>query len=148
MLWGGRVELDVAVAREVDVLEAMTWVLTAEQQSAERKALEELANRLGAGGAAVAGLADTLEALAERRVETLLLAQDFEASGGRCPSCGLLTTEGQGSCPADGTALEPVPDLREAAVETALMQDAEVLVVEEPPSEIRRGGGIAALLRF
>ncbi len=144
----GRVELDVAVARETDVLEAMTGLMAAEERSAEGKALEELANRVGAGGAAVTGLADTLEALAERRVETLLLAQDFEAAGGRCPSCGLLTTDGDGSCPADGTALEPVADLREAAVEVALLQDAEVLVVEEPPSEIRRGGGIAALLRF
>jgi hypothetical protein len=41
-----------------------------------------------------------------------------------------------------------VADLREAAVEATLLQDAEVLVVQEPPSEIRRGGGIAALLRF
>jgi peptide chain release factor subunit 1 len=147
-LWDGRVELDVAVATEPEVLEAMTWLLADAEQKAEGKALEELANRLGAGGAAISGLADTLEALAERRVETLLLARDFEAAGGRCPSCGLLTTEGEGSCPADGTALEPVPDLREAAVEAALIQDAEVLVVEEPSSEIRRGGGIAALLSF
>jgi peptide chain release factor subunit 1 len=147
-LWDGRVELDVAVATEAQVLEAMTWVLSAEQQSSERLALDALANRLGAGGAAVTGLPDTLEALAEQRVETLLLAQTFKASGGRCPSCGLLTTEGEGSCPADGTALEPVADLREAAVQAALMQDAEVLVVQEPPSEIHRGGGIAALLRF
>ena len=143
-----RVELDVAVAKEVDVLDAITALSAEEQRTALSKALEELANRVGAGGAAATGLSETLEALAERRVETLLLAQDFEAAGGRCPSCGLLTTEGEGSCPADGTTLEPVPDLREAAVESALLQDAEVLLVEEPPAEIRRGGGIAALLRF
>src|SRR5205085_782245 len=32
-LWDGRVELDVAVATEAQVLEAMTWVLSAEEES-------------------------------------------------------------------------------------------------------------------
>jgi hypothetical protein len=41
-----------------------------------------------------------------------------------------------------------LPDLREAAVEAALLQDAEVIVASEPSPELRRGKGIGALLRF
>jgi peptide subunit release factor 1 (eRF1) len=45
-----------------------------------------------------------------------------------------------------------VRDLREAAVEAAVMQDAGVTVIGEgsdpEPLVLRRGGGIAALLRF
>jgi peptide subunit release factor 1 (eRF1) len=85
-------------------------------------------------------------------VETLLLALNFTASGGRCPTCGLLYAEESGACPADGGRLERVADLREAAVESAVLQDAEVVVAGEgsdpPPDVLRTGGGIGALLRF
>ena len=48
----------------------------------------------------------TLEALNERRVQTLLLESGFDCRAGRCPSCGLLSLETHGPCPADGTELE------------------------------------------
>jgi peptide subunit release factor 1 (eRF1) len=119
---------------------------------AKASALGELENRLGAGGAAARGLAPTLEALNERRVQTLLLALNFSASGTRCPRCGLLYPEETGTCPADGEAVVEVADLREAAVEAAVLQDAGVIVIGEgtdpEPPALHRGGGIAALLRF
>ena len=102
--------------------------------------------------AAARGLAATLEALAERRVETLLLAHNFAAAGARCPRCGLLYPKGTGTCAADGASLVPVADLREGAVESAVLQDAGIMVIGEgadpEPPALRRGGGIAALLRF
>ncbi|HZE06334.1 MAG TPA: hypothetical protein VE127_13980, partial [Solirubrobacteraceae bacterium] len=83
---------------------------------------------------------------------TLVLARNFAAHGGRCPACGLLYPPGPSTCPADGTELAAVADLREAAIEAAVLQDAEVVVVgegsETPPAALVRGGGIGALLRF
>jgi peptide chain release factor subunit 1 len=143
-----RLDLNPQTASPVEVQAAVLPLVEQEAVRTESEALSELANRIGAGGAAATGLDDVLEALTERRVQTLLLGQGFTAAGGRCPSCGLLTTEREGSCPADGTPLVPVADLREAAVQAALIQDAEVLVIEEEPSELRRGSGIAALLRY
>jgi hypothetical protein len=52
-----------------------------------------------------------------------------------------------GVCPADGGELEPLEHLREAAVEAALTQDAEVMVVHHHP-DLGPFQGIAALLRF
>ena len=98
-----------------------------------------MSTELATHGRAVSGVQDTLQALTERRVQTLLLSADFGAGGGRCPSCGLLVGPGQRRCPADGSELEPLPDLREAAVEAALLQDAEVIVASEPSPELARG---------
>jgi len=145
-------DVDVETASLAEVGAALAPLLARAHAAERERALEELENRLGAGRSAARGLEATLEALAEARVETLLLALNFSASGTRCPRCGLLYPEGTDACPADGGAVEPVPDLREAAVEAAVLQDAGVMVIgegsEPDPPALHRGGGIAALLRF
>jgi hypothetical protein len=55
--------------------------------------------------------------------------------------------EGDGRCPADGGEIEALEHLREAAIEAALAQGAEVLVVRHYP-DLGPLQGIAALLRF
>jgi hypothetical protein len=55
--------------------------------------------------------------------------------------------ESDGTCPADGSSLEEVEHLREAAVEAAIEQDAEVMVVRHYP-DLGPFQGIGALLRF
>ncbi|HYZ80667.1 MAG TPA: Vms1/Ankzf1 family peptidyl-tRNA hydrolase [Solirubrobacteraceae bacterium] len=152
LLLDERLDLDVEVARLADVGAALAPLLERARAAGKAAALEELENRLGAGGAAARGLAPTLEALNERRVQTLLLALNFSAPGTRCPRCGLLYPAQTGTCPADGEAVVEVADLREAAVEAAVLQDAGVMVIGEgtdpEPPALHRGGGIAALLRF
>jgi hypothetical protein len=55
--------------------------------------------------------------------------------------------EGEDRCPADGSELEELDHLREAAVEAALGQDAEVMFVRYHP-DLGPHGGIGAVLRF
>jgi peptide chain release factor subunit 1 len=152
LLLDGRLDLDAETSRATDVRAALVPVLDRAREAAKEAALAALEDRLGAGSRAARGVEDTLEALDERRVETLLLANNFAAEGVRCARCGLLYPEGTRDCPADGEATTVVTDLREAAVEAAVMQDASVLVFGEgtdpPPPVLHRGGGIAALLRF
>jgi peptide subunit release factor 1 (eRF1) len=152
LLMDDRLDLGAESARLVEVRDALVPVLDRARAAATQAALAELENRLGAEGAAARGLAPTLEALAERRVETLLLARNFSARGTRCPRCGLLYPDDTETCPADGETVAPVEDLREALVEAAVMQDAGVLVIGEgsdpAPPALQRGGGIAALLRY
>jgi len=140
-------DVDVASATLDDVQAAVARLLEEDDRRREREALDRLAAGVGAGGRGVGGPVDVLGALAERRVEILLLEEGFDRSGGRCPTCGLLTLEREGSCPADGTALEEVEHLREATVEAALAQDAEVLVVRRYP-DLGPFQGIGAVLRF
>jgi peptide chain release factor subunit 1 len=144
----GRVEVDVSSAGEDAVRAAVASLVEADQKRRERAALDRLAAGIGRdGGRAVGGLEDTLAALGERRVEALLLEPGFDRPAGRCPVCGLLLVESDGRCPADGSALEEVEHLREAAVEAAIEQDAEVMVVRHYP-DLGPFRGIGAVLRF
>jgi peptide subunit release factor 1 (eRF1) len=113
-------------------------------------ALDRLAAGVGSGGRGVGGPEDTLEALNERRVQTLLLEPGFDRRGSRCQACGLLMLEEAGDggrCPADGGPLETLEHLREAAIEAALAQGAEVMVVRHHP-DLGPFQGIGAILRF
>jgi hypothetical protein len=60
----------------------------------------------------------------------------------------LLVADGGDTCPADGTPMETGIDLREAAVQAALLQDAAVIAYEEPQEELPPARPVAALLRF
>jgi hypothetical protein len=142
-----RVEVDVAAATDDQIRDAVLSLVDDAERERERAALDRLAAGLGGGGRAAGGLQATLDALNERRVETLLLENGIDRRGGRCPACGLLSLETHGACPAEGTELEELQHLREAVVEAALVQDAEVIVVQRFP-DLGPHQGLAALLRF
>jgi peptide chain release factor subunit 1 len=144
---GGHIDVDVETANADDVLAAARPLLEELEEGREREAIERLDGKRAAGKAAT-GLTDVLEALNERRVETLMLLTGLSEPGTECPTCGWLGPDGVETCPADGTPLERRDDVIEPAVELALRQSAEVLPVRRREGELRERGGIAALLRF
>ncbi|HUE28771.1 MAG TPA: Vms1/Ankzf1 family peptidyl-tRNA hydrolase [Solirubrobacteraceae bacterium] len=142
-----RVDIDISSATEAEVRAAVEKLVEADNARAEREALDRLQDGLGAGGRAAGGREDTVAALNERRVQTLLLEPGFDGTAYRCGNCGLLVLSATDECPADGSELEPVEHLGEAVVEAALVQDADVLVIRRYP-DLGPLGGIGALLRF
>jgi peptide chain release factor subunit 1 len=143
----GPVEVDLSSANDDDIRRAVAKLVDEDEQQLERAALDRLAAGIGTGGRAAGGPEGTIAALNERRVETLLLDPGFDRAGARCPACGLLMLEYAGRCPVDGSEVERVEHLREAAVEAALGQDASVMIVRHYP-DLAPYQGIAALLRF
>jgi peptide chain release factor subunit 1 len=151
----GRLEVDPSAATEADVAAAVGKLLAQTHADAQEQTLAKFSDQLAAARGqdgpahAVAGIADVLEALAERRVETLLLADDFHAAGAQCPQCRMLLPSDVSECPIDGTTTSPVADLREPMIAAAVRQDATVLVIPEPDEPLsapdHRAG---ALLRF
>jgi peptide chain release factor subunit 1 len=143
----GRVEVDLSSTTDDEIRRALAKLVLEDDKRLERDALDRLAAGIGSGGRAVGGPKDTLDALNERRVQTLLLEPGFDRRGFRCLSCGLLLLEGEGRCPADGGELEEVEHLREATIEAALAQDADVTIVRHYP-DLGPLQSIGALLRF
>jgi hypothetical protein len=88
--------------------------------AARTDALDTLRSRLAGRERVAAGIEEVQRALVERRVATLFLSRDFGDADNR----------------------------REAVVQTALLQDAEVLAFTEPLAELPSTRPIAALLRF
>jgi peptide chain release factor subunit 1 len=132
-----------------DVLERI-WEL---EEELERKREEEALGRLvaeidGGTGRAVAGIEDTIAALEQGRVDTLLVGADLETAGVRCSSCGHLAHRGK-TCPACGSAMVEIPDLVEEAIESALRQRCRVEVLPQgTAAALAPLGDIGALLRF
>ena len=141
----GRIEVDVERSTPEQILSAAQPRFDELDEEREVEALE----RLGEASRATSGLDDTLRALNERRVETLLLDEHFSAAGVSCPQCGWLGAGDDRTCPIDGRELDQLDDLTDAAIELALQGAAEIMAVRHRRDEFeRRAGGMAALLRF
>lgn len=141
-----KLDVDITSAGEAQVRAAVESIVAEDEHRAEAEALQRLADGVGAGRRGVEGLEATLEALNERRVQTLLLAPDFDGPARCCPSCRMLLPEGTSPCPADGTETQELAHVREGAVEAAIGQGADVLVIRHQEDGLRKG--IAAILRF
>jgi peptide chain release factor subunit 1 len=140
----GRLHLDVDDSSLEDVRAATAAAMEKWARKAEREALDRLAEGVGRGGRGAAGLSAVLAALNEGRVETLLVAEGFRASGQRDHATGMLYAGGEG--PA-GHELEPCTDVVEPAIEKAIEQSARVIVVRHH-DDLGPLGGIGAVLRY
>jgi peptide chain release factor subunit 1 len=143
----GHVDIDVERASPEEVHRRALPVMEASEHRHEEDALRRFVEGVAPDGHAVSGLDEVLELLSEQRVETLLLAQGFAAPGLVCPRCGRLSATGA-SCPMDGAELRPRENVVDDAVERAMAQSIEVLVLRDQRSELERHGSIAALLRY
>jgi hypothetical protein len=138
----GRVEVDVEHSNPDQVLEAARPLIEKLERVREHDALE----RLGERGAC--GIEEVLPPLNERRVELLILDEQFGGvTGVQCLECGWLGLEGE-SCPADGSETVQLEDLTEAMIELSVQQSADLLAIHHERDALERYGGAAALLRF
>jgi peptide chain release factor subunit 1 len=146
----GWIDIDVENSTADDVAKCAGDKIAEHTRGTEREALDRLQEAVAKNGRGAAGLEQTLGALNERRVETLLLMENVDAAGCTCPQCGSVYATDGGSCPADGTELECRDNVIENAMHLALEQSAGVLVVrdEDNARELESHGGIAAVLRF
>ena len=146
----GRADVDVENTNPDDVREAVAPKIAEFDHQREREALDQLREGVARGGRGAAGLEGVLAALNERRVATVLICQGYTAPGCTCPSCGWVGPIDGGSCPADGTELDCRDDVVESALELALMQNADVLIIrdEDHERELQSHGDIGAVLRF
>jgi peptide chain release factor subunit 1 len=143
----GWIDLDLSAADPGVVRAAAEPVIVKARREHEHEVLARLSQGVGTpGGHGVAGLRTTLGALSERRVEVLVVDPTLESPGARCPSCGLLGLH-MSECPADGTEMEQLPNVIEAAVALAYEQAAEV-VLPAPAAELTAVDGIGAVTRF
>ena len=136
----GKISVDVENASLDDVRAAAGEAIEQHVRRCEREALDRLAEGVGRGGRAAAGIDEVLDALNQARVETLLIAENFRAGGRIDFQAGLLL-------PDRGEQGEPVENIVEPAIEKAIEQSANAMVVRHHDDLVPLGG-IGALLRF
>jgi peptide chain release factor subunit 1 len=142
-----RARIGLPVTTSADEVLARSLALEEELEAErERRLVQRIGAESGAGRLAVSGLAGTLGALNEGRVETLAVAFDLSTPGYECPRCGWLS-KGGGRCRSCGTKLRRVDDVVESAAARAIRLGCRVETVTHD-GELAGLGGIGALLRF
>ncbi|HEV2786478.1 MAG TPA: hypothetical protein VGV67_08830 [Solirubrobacteraceae bacterium] len=117
----GRFEIEVPDTIPDDVRAAAAPSFEEDERRTERAVLDRLAERLGRGERAAAGLADVRAMLEQARVETLLYDDGGET---------------------------PEPAVLEAVVADALAQNAEVVPLRHHRGALAQQENVASLLRF
>jgi peptide subunit release factor 1 (eRF1) len=140
----GRLSVPIGVGRErLDRL--VHDAATAMERRAEAALVYQLQAAAGTTGG-VTGLAGTLAAIGDRRVERLFVSRGYMAEGWRCHRCGRLATVGR-RCPACADAMDHVDDVVEDAVQAALVQHGRVSILVDN-ADLDVLGCIGALLRY
>lgn len=142
----GRFDVDVEHANAEHALAAAMPLFTAAGARELDGRLQRLQQSLAHGERAAAGLAAVLDALSERRVDTLLYEAGFSSPGYVCPQSGWLGV-GPAECPSGEGSAQARDNVLDDAIAAAIVQRAEVCALHDRP-ELGPHGGIAALLRF
>jgi peptide chain release factor subunit 1 len=133
-------------AGAAEILEAVTPVLAEAEAKDESKAIARWREEAGRSGRAASGWEQTLEAASDARVDLLLFQEGSDHPAWRCPACGRAAVS-EGSCPLDGTRLEPVDAGLDLAVHQTLAHGGAVWAIRHH-EDLGPVEGIGALLRF
>jgi peptide subunit release factor 1 (eRF1) len=134
-------------ATTAEVVEKATQVGLEAEHHREKRLIDAAINSAAKGGNGAVGLDDTLKAIHDGRVHTLLIDNGFREPGYRCTSCGFMTTEKLERCPFCSGRFEEIPDAVELGIRTVLHSGGEVEIVHDNP-ELQSAGCIAGLLRY
>lgn len=130
-----------------EVLEKAMQIGLQVDRERERRLASSVVTSAAKGRGGVLSLEDTLKAIREGRVMTLLVREGFRAPGSSCTSCGFISSLPMESCPYCGGAVATIPDAVELAVREVMRQGGEVEVLDRG-QEVKGFEQIGALLRY
>jgi hypothetical protein len=107
---------------------------------------QRLAESLGQGRGVV-GFDDTMTAVHQGKLQTLLVDRDYAPAGWVCQECDFAGLTETGTCPLCGGAMVRVDDVAAEAVRVALLRGTYVIEAEGLPT-MADLGGIAGLGRY
>jgi len=120
-------------------------------KEAEYRKEEQLLRKLVTGAAkdrgGVLNLEDTLCAVHDGRVQTLVIRDGYRASGYRCTGCGYITAQQLSTCQYCGSQFEQIPDAVEMAVYRVMKAGGDVEVLQHA-HKVDGFDNIGALLRY
>ncbi len=148
-----RLAVGLHLSPQIDTAKIIEYVLDIEREHEariEKQRVDDLITTAKKDGAAVLGLEGTLLAIVEKRVQILIVEEDYKPAGWVCPNCRFMGAMEQESCPLCGSTLNSEPDIVELALERVLDQDGEIEVLHSAESRraLEKHGRIGALLRY
>lgn len=113
----------------------------------EKRLLNHLVTSAAKKHGAVLGLDETLQALQEGKIQTLVINEGYREAGFQCQGCGYLTGIEMPTCPYCGGSFALQPDVVEVAIRRVMKQGGEVEFVH-PDNAEKKFKGIGAILRY
>jgi len=119
-----------------------------QQVDAQRSAelVEAVFTSAAKGKRGVIRLADTLGAAHEGRIQTLIIARDYQQPGYQCQNCAYITDQQLDVCPFCAGTFAEIADAAEALVTKVIEDGGKVEVIDDHPKIAEFGVG--ALLRY
>jgi peptide subunit release factor 1 (eRF1) len=132
-------------ASESEVLDRSMDIIQNSVAERKKALVANLITAAHKGGGSL-GLADTLMAVQEQRVQTLVIQEGYRASGKACTNCGYLTLKETKECPACSGPVRDLEDMVDHLVHRAVHMDVEVAFTED--DRLAKEGSIGTLWRF
>lgn len=141
----GTFSIDMS-ASEHEVRQQTLKMLQEANQHREEKLVKDLLTTEARGGNAVIGLDDTLQAICDKRVETLVISDGFKKPGYVQDDSGFIVAN-LAKSPLSDRELTAVNDVVDAAVAQTMSMGGHVEVITGNPG-LEAAGQIGAILRF
>ncbi len=131
-----------------DVVKLVSSIDAAAREREDSELVADLTTEAEKGGRATIGWHDTLQAVGEARVHTLVLPAHVTSAGVQCPEGHFLATCKLKFCPVCGEQLWESADIVENAVRVALLTDARIHFLAPGAGKALAERGPAAMLRY
>lgn len=133
-------------AGEREVRQETLKLLRQSNSERELRLVDQMLAAYAQGGQAIIGLDDTLQAVSDKRVQTLVISDGFRAPGYLHVPSGYVVAN-LAKSPIAEADLTSVVDVIDAAVAQTVAQGGHVEVVNDNP-QLEDAGRIGAILRF
>ncbi|PID85607.1 MAG: hypothetical protein CSB13_06890 [Chloroflexi bacterium] len=133
-------------ANEHEVRQHTIKLLAEANAEREKKLVNKMVDMQAGGGTAVIGLDDTLQAVSDKKVQTLIISDGYRAPGYVDGESGFVVANIARS-PMSEQELTEVEDIVDLAVSAAISQGGHVEIVADNPV-LEEAGRIGAILRY
>jgi peptide chain release factor subunit 1 len=133
-------------AKPTEVLARAMEIGQQAERRREARLVEAAITNAAKGAGGVVRLDETLSAVHEGRVQTLIVKEGYRAAGYQCAGCGTLTAQALKTCPFCGKGFDKIEDAVEMAVRKVMQAGGDVEIVRDNPA--LEQVGIGALLRY
>lgn len=133
-------------APEHEVRDLALDLLTEANEERENRLVQQMITTHAKGGSAAVGLDDTLQAVSDKRVQTLIISDGFNAPGYVHDETGFVVANLARSPFTDGD-LREVADVVNEAVALTMAQGGHVEIISDNP-DLEGAGRIGAVLRY
>lgn len=145
----GTFNVDIDMSQS-EILERTVPVIKQAKREEETQLVSTVIDRGGPNGRGIWGISDTLRAVWNAAVDTLVVAEGLRVPGGECTNCGRLEAGNVVACPVCQGAARPVDDVVAWAVARTLQQAGSVEIVHADAATLllAEGEGLGATMRF